>query len=111
MYLGKVVEQAPTGMLWAQPLHPYTSALIAAIPHADGSGLLPEALAGEVPDPVRPPSGCRFHPRCPVALARCAHDVPVFERLPAERDVACWLRGSEASADDPIGARQAERLA
>jgi oligopeptide/dipeptide ABC transporter ATP-binding protein len=91
MYLGKVVEQAPTAALWAQPLHPYTAALIAAIPHADGRGFLPEALAGEVPDPARPPAGCRFHPRCPVAISRCADDVPAFERFAGDRDAACWL--------------------
>ena len=76
MYLGEVVEQATTKALWAEPLHPYTEALIAAIPHADGTGFVPEALAGEVPDPVHPPSGCRFHPRCPIAVSHCAEEAP-----------------------------------
>ena len=63
MYLGTIVEEGPTHEVWANPQHPYTEALIAAIPTADGSGVLPEALPGAVPDPANPPSGCRFHPR------------------------------------------------
>ena len=68
MYLGQIVERAPTKELWATPLHPYSEALIGAVPRADGAGILPEALPGEVPDPSRPPDGCRFHTRCPVRL-------------------------------------------
>ena len=109
MYLGEVVEQATTRALWAEPLHPYTEALIAAIPHADGTGFVPEALAGEVPDPVHPPSGCRFHPRCPIAVSHCAEEEPPFERVAEGRDVACWLRGS--SRAELLGAGQSERLA
>jgi oligopeptide/dipeptide ABC transporter ATP-binding protein len=109
MYLGEVVEQASTAALWAEPLHPYTEALIAAIPHADGSGFLPEALAGEVPDPVHPPSGCRFHPRCPIAVPHCAEEAPPFESVAEGRDVACWLRGPRAA--ELLEAGQAERLA
>src|SRR6202008_3991392 len=71
MYLGRMVETAPTGELWDQPAHPYTEALIAAVPRADGAGLLPASLPGEVPNPAHPPSGCRFHPRCPHAFDRC----------------------------------------
>jgi peptide/nickel transport system ATP-binding protein len=94
MYLGVVVESAPTDELWRAPQHPYTEALIAAIPHADGSGLLPEALPGEVPDPARPPTGCRFHPRCPYAFERCSDDVPPLYDLGAGRHAACFLRES-----------------
>jgi peptide/nickel transport system ATP-binding protein len=92
MYLGVVVESAPTGELWSAPQHPYTEALIAAIPRADGSGLLPEALPGEVPDPARPPSGCRFHPRCPYVFDRCPGEVPPLYDLGAARRAACFLR-------------------
>jgi oligopeptide/dipeptide ABC transporter ATP-binding protein len=109
MYLGEVVEQASTAALWADPLHPYTEALIAAIPHADGRGFLPEALAGEVPDPVHPPSGCRFHPRCPIAVPHCAEEAPPFEGVAGGRNVACWLRGPRAA--ELLEAGQAERLA
>jgi oligopeptide/dipeptide ABC transporter ATP-binding protein len=80
MYLGKIVETGPTEAIWKNPRHPYTQALIAAIPIADGSGTLPAALAGDVPDPSAPPTGCSFHPRCPLAEPRCAQidppDVP-----------------------------------
>jgi peptide/nickel transport system ATP-binding protein len=76
MYLGGVVESGPTEQIWSEPSHPYTRALIGAIPEADGRGVLPAELAGDVPDPADPPPGCRFHPRCPIAIERCAHEVP-----------------------------------
>jgi oligopeptide/dipeptide ABC transporter ATP-binding protein len=91
MYLGRIVETGPTREAWSAPLHPYTEALIAAVPRPDGSGTLPESLPGEVPDPVRPPAGCRFHPRCPYAFARCPAEEPVLEAAFAGREVACWL--------------------
>jgi oligopeptide/dipeptide ABC transporter ATP-binding protein len=91
MYLGRVVEQAPTPQLWATPRHPYTQALIRAIPRHDGSGLLPEALAGEVPDPADPPSGCRFHPRCPSCFARCPVEEPTLMTVGGGQAAACWL--------------------
>ena len=91
MYLGLVVETAPTRRLWSAPLHPYTEALIEAIPRADGKGWLPESLPGEVPDPARPPSGCRFHPRCPYAFDRCYADSPPLTPVAPDRAVACWL--------------------
>jgi oligopeptide/dipeptide ABC transporter ATP-binding protein len=92
MYLGVVVETAPTRELWEMPLHPYTEALIQAVPHADGAGTLPEALPGEVPDPSRPPSGCRFHPRCPYAFDRCPVEEPPLMPLAPGRASACWLQ-------------------
>jgi peptide/nickel transport system ATP-binding protein len=92
MYLGLVVESAPTRELWAAPLHPYTEALIAAIPHADGAGTMPEALPGEVPDPSRPPPGCRFHPRCPYAFDPCPSEDPPLVELAPHRLAACWLQ-------------------
>lgn len=92
MYLGLIVETAPTRELWATPLHPYTEALIGAVPHADGAGTLPEALPGEVPDPSRPPQGCRFHPRCPYAFDRCSVEEPPLVELAPGRAAACWLQ-------------------
>jgi len=92
MYLGRMVETGATRPLWQLPLHPYTEALIAAVPHADGSGFLPEALPGEVPDPANPPPGCRFNPRCPYAFARCVEEEPPLLPLPGDRRSACWLR-------------------
>jgi oligopeptide/dipeptide ABC transporter ATP-binding protein len=92
MYLGRMVETGPTRPLWELPLHPYTEALIGAIPHADGAGFLPEALPGEVPNPARPPTGCRFHPRCPYAFERCSRDEPSLLAIAEERRSACWLQ-------------------
>jgi len=92
MYLGRMVETGATRVLWRTPLHPYTEALIAAVPHADGAGLLPDALPGEVPDPANPPSGCRFHPRCPYAFSRCVAEEPPPITAADGRTAACWLQ-------------------
>ncbi|GAA3820606.1 ATP-binding cassette domain-containing protein [Sphaerisporangium flaviroseum] len=90
MYLGKVCELAPGSALVERPAHPYTRALLAAIPR---SGLnLPPAdrlISGEPPSPVTPPSGCRFRTRCPKAAARCAAEEPVMRPLGGDRWVAC----------------------
>jgi oligopeptide/dipeptide ABC transporter ATP-binding protein len=98
MYLGVVVETAPTAQLWTRPMHPYTQALIDAIPHADGAGHLPVALTGEIPDPARPPSGCRFNPRCPHVMERCITDVPQLVAKAGGRRVACWLHEERVEA-------------
>src|SRR6476660_5616848 len=96
MYLGVMVETGSTQPLWSVPLHPYTEALIAAVPRPDGSGFLPESLPGEVPDPARPPSGCRFHPRCPYAFDRCEAEVPPRYSVGPRREAACFLRDPAA---------------
>jgi len=92
MYLGVMVEKGATRKLWETPLHPYTEALIGAVPRADGGGVLPEALPGEVPDPANPPRGCRFHPRCPYAFERCVDEEPPLLPLADGRAAACWLQ-------------------
>src|SRR4029450_2690461 len=77
MYLGKIVEIAPTAMLHSRSQHPYTRALLSAVPFPDPArrGTRP-VVQGEVPSPINPPSGCSFHPRCPFALKRCAEEEP-----------------------------------
>lgn len=92
MYLGVMVETGPTEAVWTAPLHPYSEALIGAVPHPDGTGFLPESLPGEVPDPARPPSGCRFHPRCPYVFDRCRTEEPALIELAESRAAACWLQ-------------------
>ena len=101
MYLGVMVETGPTLPVWSLPLHPYSEALIGAVPHPDGTGFLPESLPGEVPDPARPPSGCRFHPRCPYAFERCSAEDPALVEIAEGRDAACWLQPPGSGAAPP----------
>jgi oligopeptide/dipeptide ABC transporter ATP-binding protein len=101
MYLGLMVETGATRQLWELPLHPYSESLIKAIPHPDGSGFLPVALPGEVPDPGQPPSGCRFHPRCPYAFDRCSVEEPPLVTLAGDRSAACWLQPEGAPPASP----------
>jgi peptide/nickel transport system ATP-binding protein len=101
MYLGLIVEQAPTGELWRSPRHPYTEALIGAIPHADGLKSQPTILPGEVPDPAAPPPGCRFHTRCPLVFDRCRTEVPPLISVEPGRTQACWLQRT-GDAGEPV---------
>jgi oligopeptide transport system ATP-binding protein len=91
MYLGKIVEEAATAELYLRPLHPYTQALLAAAPRRDPSAPPARVLPGEPPSPVRPPAGCRFHPRCPVAEAICSSVEPELLPIGPGRAVACHL--------------------
>jgi len=94
MYLGKIVEYADKATLFRQPLHPYTEALLSAVPVPNPK--LKRArrhLAGDVPSPVNPPSGCTFHTRCPYAEARCRAEVPQLREVAAGHWVSCHLRG------------------
>nr|WP_246160577.1 oligopeptide/dipeptide ABC transporter ATP-binding protein [Aureimonas fodinaquatilis] len=77
MYLGRIVEQAATGQLFSAPRHPYTRMLLDAVPDLAMTGRQRTPVAGDVPSPINPPSGCTFHPRCPVANARCKAEVPM----------------------------------
>lgn len=96
MYLGRIVEVASRDDLYREPLHPYTQALLASVPVADPAveRTRPRVvLGGEVPSAMAPPSGCRFHPRCPHAVAACKVESPALKVLDGDRQVACHLHG------------------
>ena len=92
MYLGKMVELATREEMYRKPLHPYTMALMSAIP-IPNPRLKRERtiLKGDVPSPLNPPKGCRFHPRCPVAMDICSQEEPQFKELLPDHWVACWV--------------------
>jgi peptide/nickel transport system ATP-binding protein len=89
MYLGRIVELAPKRRLFEMPQHPYTRMLLDAIPVIDGSGKTRTAVSGEVPNPLNPPSGCTFHPRCPLARDRCRSEQPLLRQSADGSQVAC----------------------
>ncbi len=92
MYLGQIVEYAATEALYRNPLHPYTKALFsAALPASLDAPREEIMLSGEVPSPIDPPPGCRFHPRCPFAMEQCARVPPVLEAVARDHEVACHL--------------------
>jgi oligopeptide transport system ATP-binding protein len=92
MYLGDMVEIAPSADLYADPKHPYTRALLSAVPVPDPSKKKSRImLKGEIPSPINPPSGCKFHPRCPEVMAICSVEVPKLIQIGANRQVACHL--------------------
>ena len=95
MYLGKLVEVGTTKQIFENPLHPYTRALLASVPVPDPSLRHKEwvPLKGEVPSPINPPPGCRFHPRCPEAGERCSREEPAMVEVEADHWVACHLYG------------------
>jgi oligopeptide/dipeptide ABC transporter ATP-binding protein len=101
MYLGQIVEQAPTAALFETPAHPYTKALLSAIPVPDPHRRRERiVLVGDVPSPANPPAGCRFHTRCPAVMARCSREAPAAYPVGDGHQVHCFLA-------DPGGARPA----
>jgi len=91
MYLGKIAELASGVDLFLNPLHPYTQALLSAIPlHTPGMSRERTILSGDVPSPLNPPKGCRFHPRCPVVMDQCKIEQPIFKEICQDHWVACW---------------------
>ena len=93
MYAGNIVELATVNELFANPLHPYTSGLMSAIPRPDIKAIKLESISGSVPDLIYPPSGCRFHPRCPKAFDRCTSVKPPLIEVAPGHKVACLLYG------------------
>ena len=91
MYLGRVVESAPSGELFDTPNHPYTRALLAGAPKLDARRRVYEPVKGEIPSPLDPPGGCHFHPRCPHATARCREEAPALREIAPGRHSACHL--------------------
>jgi peptide/nickel transport system ATP-binding protein/oligopeptide transport system ATP-binding protein len=92
MYLGRVVESAPREALFYDPKHPYTEALLSAVPTPEpGRSRKRIVLAGDVPSPAHPPSGCAFHPRCPRVMPRCSTERPMLTKLAGSHQVACHL--------------------
>ena len=96
LYLGRLVEEAAPEDLFEAPQHPYTAMLLDAAPKLDGFGREVPPPVGEIPDPIDPPSGCAYNPRCPLAIDRCRRERPPLERKGAGR-VACWRAGEVAA--------------
>ncbi len=104
MYLGTIVETGPTEALFTHPAHPYTDALLSAVPEAVESRQRSRVvLGGEVPSPLAPPSGCRFHTRCPRAQSRCSVEVPLLRPIQEARLVACHFPLVEAAWNRDAG--------
>jgi oligopeptide/dipeptide ABC transporter ATP-binding protein len=99
MYLGRIVESAPTDEVFDNPRHPYTQALLEEIPRLDRRHRAFSTIKGEIPSPVNPPAGCHFHPRCPHAFAGCSQSrPPLIEAAPGHR-VACLLNGGTGNGN------------
>ncbi|MDZ4719215.1 MAG: dipeptide ABC transporter ATP-binding protein [Roseiflexaceae bacterium] len=108
MYLGKMVELADGPKLYSMPMHPYTQALLSAVPIPDPKIEKQRKriiLEGDVPSPLNPPTGCRFHTRCPIAIDRCKQEEPPFQDYGGGHFAACW-RARESSELMPSVARQ-----
>jgi len=93
MYLGRIVESAPTEELFARPNHPYTQALLGEVPRLDQRRRTYVPVKGEIPSPLNPPKGCHFHPRCPHAMERCRVETPALREIAPGHTSACHLNG------------------
>ena len=97
MYAGNMVEVAPTPKLFANPLHPYAQGLMEAVPKLTGGGIAP-GIPGRMPDYLNPPTGCRFHPRCPFAMPICRREKPPLFKAEDRHEVACFLYDEKVEA-------------
>jgi peptide/nickel transport system ATP-binding protein len=105
MYVGRVVEVGTTQDLFYSPKHPYTEALLSAVPQADPrTRTRPTALTGDVPSPANPPSGCYFHPRCPYAQAKCAEETPLLRDIGGGQMAACHFAETLSLKGAVVGA-------
>jgi peptide/nickel transport system ATP-binding protein len=100
MYAGNIIESSPTKDLFENPLHPYTQGLIKTVPRLTGGGIV-QGIPGRIPDYRNPPSGCRFHPRCPHAMEICRQEKPPAYRVEPDHEVACFLYTKDARAQTP----------
>lgn len=100
MYLGRVVEMGSAELVFAHPMHPYTRALIAGVPRLDRRRVRYAPIAGDIPSPIDPPTGCHFHPRCPFARDKCRTDAPETQKING-RDVACHFATEIANEEEP----------
>jgi oligopeptide/dipeptide ABC transporter ATP-binding protein len=101
MYLGRIVEQGTVREVFSAPRHPYTRALLDAHPPADPSKpFSPPRLPGEIPDPADPPSGCAFHPRCPLAIDRCRQERPELTPFGGQQSAACHVAAAASAPSD-----------
>jgi peptide/nickel transport system ATP-binding protein len=94
MYLGRIVEEAPTETVFRRPNHPYTQALLAEVPRIEARHRKFAAIKGELPSPLNPPTGCHFHPRCPHAMPRCSVEAPTLREIAPGQHSACHLNDS-----------------
>ena len=99
MYLGRIVEEGPMEDILSAPRHPYTQALLSAVPRMEPDGRPRIVLQGDVPSPIRPPSGCHFHPRCPHAMPRCREQYPDAQAFKPGHYSRCWLHARDSSRD------------
>jgi oligopeptide/dipeptide ABC transporter ATP-binding protein len=107
MYLGKIAEIADRKTIYDNPRHPYTKALLSAVPIPDPELEVQReriVLGGEVPSPLNPPAGCVFHPRCPIAVERCKHEIPALRELTAGHGAACHLAETMIPTPERAGA-------
>ena len=100
MYLGRIVEVAPTATVFSRPNHPYTQALLSELPVLETQRRDYRPIKGELPSPLAPPPGCTFHPRCPHAMARCRQEVPLLKRLADGHVSACHLHDPVATGGE-----------